>query len=390
MPVCGGLEAWLRRMAALRGVGLVGRLQLEVADSPDFEDLLLSSLTTVNPRARLEELHEISGWLGLQASTIRFEDGLKLQASQLAAYYVPGAGRVILRPSAERAAVEHELLHYLQDLAYQLTPRARWTPLSGDALTAWQCLAEGDAAWFAETHGAAARPEPTASSFDGGTVQGATWPERKRPSFLERMQTAVYLTGRQSVARWRVDGGWLRVAQVWSGPSLSTQQLLHPVSGGLRESLPEPLEVSRVTGPLAGAKLGLEDVLGELQLRVALEGVLSSEQAAALAAMRVGDRLTWFHAGPTQGLVWRIRFTTADGARSVAPWLAKALALPPESCLMSPTGARWMGVLAADITVLVGTWVHSEPGRRTQHGCHFVGEQLGRALGLAPWRDGDL
>jgi hypothetical protein len=90
------------------------------------------------------------------------------------------------------------------------------------------------------------------------------------------------------------DGGWAAVDEAYDDPPASTEQVLHPEAWSDREppiAVTVPADLAAEMGP--GWSVGLEDTLGELQLRIWLRtGRDDADDATeAAAAGWGGDRV---------------------------------------------------------------------------------------------------
>jgi hypothetical protein len=125
-------------------------------------------------------------------------------------------------------------------------------------------------------------------------------------------------------------GGWAAVNKLYADPPNSTSQILHPelYAAGIE---PVAVAVPAVPAALAsGWKLTMQDTLGELQLRIWLEGESPTNAATTAATSATsewgGDRVGLYE-GP--GGAWAVALktawrTTAGGAGFLAAASSKA------------------------------------------------------------------
>jgi hypothetical protein len=325
---------------------------------------------------------------------------LDLLDAQLAGYYDPQSKTMFLArdlpPEEARATLAHELVHALQDQHYDLGPRLRYRPESGDEPTAIQSLAEGDAtstmmdvllAGSGRTALDLAEDDLTRKMQEQtmGAAEGV-------PPILKASLIAPYVDGLRFVHELRRRGGWAELDRVWKDPPTTTEQLLHLDKYDLREA---PLEVPEPpVGALGGGfRVELTDRIGEQSLRIALEAWGTTREARRGAAGWGGDRVTllsrvrdglneWF-------VTWWIRF---DGAAARCPDAEEAFTvvrkgIAPDSgaagtvCRERPE----MGPMAAsttgcDMMLTAGPFVEAGASWRSRGSCTEVKPGLEAAV----------
>ena len=105
-------------------------------------------------------------------------------------------------------------------------------------------------------------------------------------------------------------GGWAAVDKVYASPPDSTSQILHPELYAAHVE-PVALTVPAVPTSLSGWKLTMQDTMGELQLRIWLEGPGGAGQSSAAAdavSNWAGDRIGLYE-GPNGQ--WAVVLNTA-------------------------------------------------------------------------------
>jgi hypothetical protein len=314
---------------------------------------------------------------------------LDLLNAQLAGYYEPRNKTMFLArdlpPEEARATLAHELVHALQDQHYDLGPRLRYRPESGDAPTALHALAEGDAtsAMFDVLLAGSGRTaldlpedEITASMLE--QTQGAA---EDVPQALKSSLIAPYIDGLRFVHALRRRGGWAEVDRAWKALPSTTEQLLHLEKYDRREP-PLPVPGPPLDALGGGFRVELTDLVGEQGLRIMLESWGTPREARRAAAGWGGDRVTllsrvkndrdeWF-------VTWWIRF---DGADARCPDATEAFAVvrkgfPPDRsapdtlCQERPE----MGPLAAatarcDLLLAAGPFTRSGESWRSSGDC---------------------
>jgi hypothetical protein len=141
----------------------------------------------------------------------------------------------------------------------------------------------------------------------------------KAPAILRDTLEFPYDAGLNFVQGIYNTGGWAAVDKVYANPPASTSQILHP------ELYTSGVQPVAVTIPAVPASLGsgwkqtMADTLGELQLRIWLEGEspTSDQTAAATTAVAMwgGDRVALYE-GPNGAwaVVLRTAWRTEAGA----------------------------------------------------------------------------
>jgi hypothetical protein len=301
------------------------------------------------------------GFLPLGSSLEQLE--LDLNAGQAIGFYDPSSGGLYLLSEGgtvgpeQKLTFSHEFTHALQDQNFGLDKLAIDTPDQGDRDLARTALPEGDASLamtqWAQAHMSLA--DLLAVSLSAGT-QAQQQQLNDAPAILREDLLFPYVQGLAFVESVYVGGGWPSVDKLYASPPNSTSQILHP---DLYKKGVQPIAVT-VPSPAgfgSGWKLSFQDTLGELQLRVWLEGEHPSAAQSSAAANNVsawgGDRVGLYD-GPNGAwavvlaTVWR----SAPGAASfnaAAEARVRSLAAPSKTCA---SGAGVTIYLASDAATL--------------------------------------
>jgi hypothetical protein len=255
---------------------------------------------------------------GLNVVPVDFDfvrDSVELTRGSLAGLYDPHSKELLIATDLDRDqtedAVEHEIVHALQDQHFGIDDRLLPAPDGSDRANALQSLAEGDAT--CATSGALCAPSAT-------RAPGEARPEVARlgldpidaSAVLRRALMAPYADG-VALVRWLLArGGWPLVNSVWTRPPETTEQVLHPdklLAGEPAESVPVPF----VPDPCFRAP-PYRDVLGEQSLRVLLAEWLPGPEAASRAAGWAGDRLAVYQQARRFAVAWHVRYDTLAAA----------------------------------------------------------------------------
>jgi hypothetical protein len=243
---------------------------------------------------------------------------LDLEAGQVIGFYDPvSKGLYVLSESGgvgptEKLTFSHEYTHALQDQNFGLDKLAVDTPDQGDRDLARTALPEGDATlemtlWMQKNLSAADMLAIAGDSLSGPQADQLA----KAPAILRQTLMFPYNDGLTFVQGVYSKGGWAAVDKVYANPPASTSQILHPdlYTAGVK---PVAVTVPAVPVSLGGWKLTMQDTLGELQLRIWLEGDSPDSAATTAAATGTsswgGDRVGLYE-GPNGA--WAVVIHTA-------------------------------------------------------------------------------
>jgi hypothetical protein len=261
---------------------------------------------------------------------------LDLEAGQVIGFYDPvSKGLYVLSESGgvgpiEKLTFSHEYTHALQDQNFGLDKLAVDTPDQGDRDLARTALAEGDAylemtLWMQKNLSMA---EILALAGDLGGSQDDQLAQA--PAILRETLLWPYDAGLTFVQGIYRKGGWAAVDKVYANPPASTSQILHPdlYTAGV---MPVAVTVPAVPVQLgSGWTRTMQDTMGELQLRIWLEGENPDSETTTAAAAATsswgGDRIGLYE-GPNGA--WAVVLHTAwrseDGATAFSAAANKRL-----------------------------------------------------------------
>ena len=191
----------------------------------------------------------------------------------------------------DRVTYAHEFTHSLQDQHFNLTALFARAADNADYATALRALVEGDATL---TMGLYVRDNLTAmdlANYRLEEFQSINLSDILVSGGGPLVESAAYFPYREGadfVALLYEEGGWEAVDAAFKNPPRSTEQVLHPERywGG-----DQPVAVRLPSLKLgAGWQVLAEDTLGELYMRIYLEGYLPFEQAIPAGEGWGGDR----------------------------------------------------------------------------------------------------
>jgi hypothetical protein len=316
-----------RQVEAIRQLQPKSTVTPVLLDSQGVRDWLTKANAEQTNHQALADEGRLFTHMGLLPAGSSLEQmELDLESGQVIGFYDPTSkGLYVLSQSGAVGAMEkftfsHEYTHALQDQNFGLDKLATDTPDQGDRDLARIALPEGDATlemtMWAQTN---------LSMVDlfaiAGSAIGAPGADQlaKAPAILRDTLEFPYDAGLNFVQGIYNTGGWAAVDKVYANPPASTSQILHP------ELYTSGVQPVAVTIPAVPASLGsgwnqtMADTLGELQLRIWLEGEspTSDQTAAATTAVAMwgGDRVALYE-GPNGAwaVVLRTAWRTEAGA----------------------------------------------------------------------------
>jgi hypothetical protein len=345
-----------REVASLRGLpSSGGPPPLVIQTRDERRRFVAAELTRKFSPTRLDaERRALAAW-GLVPADFDLPAFLAdLLAEQAAAYYDPGAKRMVLAnwltPELRRDALTHELVHVLQDRLIDLERFLTAPPGRSDAGVARQALVEGEAVALA--HDLALRRDgrdlaalPDVADLQRAIRTSATGPVLSRaPAYFRTMLTFPYAGGLGFVHAFRQRRPWAALSAVYQDPPRSSSQILHPERYLDRREDPVPLPLPDLRSMLpSGAGLILADELGEIGVAEVLRRFLG--ESADAVGWR-GDRYElWDVPGGASLLVAVLAWDTEDLAAGFARDYARVLtrkhgAAPPPG---DPALQLWPG-----------------------------------------------
>jgi hypothetical protein len=249
----------------------------------------------------------------------------------------------------EQDTFAHEFTHSLQDQYFNLTRLAPKHPDNDDRSLAAQALIEGDAVliqrlWAQENLSADELNQIGQSGSSDSKLFSA-------PLFIREQLLFPYGDGFNFVRRlYQIGGGYAGVDEAFRNPPDSTEQILHPEKYRTRE---KPVDV---TLPDLAATMGQgwrtinSNVLGELDIRLALEQLTDSGRAARGSSGWGGDRWLLLEKDGQQALVLKTVWDSEQDARNFFDTFGLALrnrfsgarqdeSSPTRQALTAPTNA---------------------------------------------------
>jgi hypothetical protein len=325
------------QVEAIRGLQRTSTVTPDLLDSAGVRDWLTKANTAQTNHVALANETKLFVHLGLLPAGSDLEQmELDLQAGQVVGFYDPlSKGLYILSDSGgvgpvQKITFSHEYTHALQDQVFGLDKLAIDTTDQGDRDLARTALVEGDATLAMTLWSTKNMSIPDLLAVVGDSSSAAQTDQlAKAPTILRESLLFPYMGGLAFVQSMYDKGGWAAVDQLYANPPDSTAQILHPDLYS-KKVKPVAVSVPAVPTALSGWKLTMQDTLGELQLRIWLEGenpsTVVTTAAASTASAWAGDRAGLYE-GPNGAwaVVLKTQWGTAAGATAFANAVPAAL-----------------------------------------------------------------
>jgi hypothetical protein len=290
---------------AIRDLEEKAPVQPKVLDEAALGEYVKEQFRKDNPEALVRANERMLKVLGLLPADASLEDlYISLLSGVVAGLYNPRDKTLYvvsrsggLGPS-EKTTFAHEYTHALQDQNFGLGGLELDAPGKGDQGMARLALVEGDATllmtlWQIDNLSQAELIQLLGESLN----PAVTGPLEKMPAVLRESLLFSYTSGMTFTQRLHSNGGWAAVDAAFGKPPASTEQILHPEkydSGEAPTIVDLPDDLAARMG--AGWSVGLEDTLGEFQVRLWLAnaaGGVATDQADATKAATGwgGDRV---------------------------------------------------------------------------------------------------
>ncbi len=294
-----------QQVHAIRGLDEKVPVQPKILDEAALTDYVKAQFRKDNPESLVEANERLLKALGLFASDASLEDlYIGLLSSQVAGLYNPKDKTlyVVSRSGglgpAEKTTFAHEYTHALQDQNFGLAKLKLDATGDGDGAIARLSLVEGDATLLMTLWQIDNLTQAEIIRLLGESLNPKiTGPLEDMPAVLRESLLFPYTGGLTFTQRLHAGGGWPAVDAAFAKPPASTEQVLHPEKYDSDEI---PIEVD-LPDDLAGRmgtgwSLGMEDTLGEFQLKVwlanAADGAATEQgNATQAAAGWGGDRV---------------------------------------------------------------------------------------------------
>ncbi len=288
----------------LRGLQPTGPVDRGLLSNEELREYVLEDFLADYTEDEAQDDARILALLGLLAEDYDlFNLYLDLYSENIAGFYDDEIEQMFVVQDSrfggpERLTYAHEYAHALQDQTYDLDEGLGFNDdeceADSERCAALQALIEGDATLLEErwllTYATDADFQQLLDfydSFSSPTYESA-------PEFLKEDFLFPYITGREFVDYFFLDGGWAAVDALYENPPVSTEQILHP--NRYPRDIPVPLVVPEILDELGDDWREIDrDVLGEWFTFLVLREHLTEERAAKAAEGWGGDYFIAFH-----------------------------------------------------------------------------------------------
>ncbi|MDQ3512656.1 MAG: hypothetical protein M3462_03165 [Chloroflexota bacterium] len=250
-----------------------------------------------------------------------------LYSEQIAGYYDPETDELfVISGEDELSALDevtyaHEVVHALQDQAFDLETIREPFMDSDDTILAITALIEGDAT-AAQLDYLLGDPQLLADfSTEIGDLPASPILDAA-PAVIRGSLLFPYEAGQAFVTALREDDDWASVDAAFDDLPMSTEQILHPEKYTTERDDPTAVELVDLSDTLgAGWEALDENNFGEYQVRLMLEGELSGGGAEDAAAGWDGDRYAFYADEDEDVFVWQSVWDSEDEAAEFAAGL---------------------------------------------------------------------
>lgn len=289
------------QVRGIRGLQAKSPVNPKVLDEAALGKFIQDQFKKDNPTDVVEANERLLKGLGLLSPDASLEDlYVSLLSSQVAGLYNPDDKQLYVVSKSgglgptEKTTFAHEYTHALQDQNFGLAGMNLDAPGEGDRAIARLSLVEGDATLSMTYWQIANLTQAEILQLLGESLDpDASAVLNNMPAVLRESLLFPYTSGLNFTQRLQTGGGWEAVNGAFAKPPASTEQIIHPEKydsgeAPIKIDLPDDLAARMGTG----WSVGLEDTLGEFQLKLWLAnaGPATAAGAEAAAAGWGGDR----------------------------------------------------------------------------------------------------
>ncbi|HEX7495654.1 MAG TPA: hypothetical protein VF349_03370 [Candidatus Limnocylindrales bacterium] len=352
------------QVQALRGLTAKSPVTPVLLDSQGVRDWLTKANAAQTNHQAMADQSRLFVDLGLLPAGSSLEQmEIDLQAGQVIGFYdTDSKGLYVLSESGgvggmQKLTFSHEYTHALQDQNFGLDKLGLDAPDQSDRDLARLAVPEGDATemmsqWMIKYMSPIEMMQVAGESLIGPQADQLA----KAPRILSETLLFPYESGLSFVEGIYHAGGWAAVNALYANPPDSTSQILHPDLYTARVK-PVAVTVPAVPSSLAGWKMTMQDTLGELELRIWLEGETpsaSQSQAATAATSDWGGDRVGLYEGPngTWAVVMRTAWRTVAGTAAFQSAATSMTGNLPGPAVVCADGSGVALYVASDATAL--------------------------------------
>jgi hypothetical protein len=327
------------RVEKIRGLKLTANVPVSYLSVAETESRFRTEFARETSQAEIDAGVDEGKLIGLYPPDMKIErKDLADMALELAGFYDPRQKDIVVidRPIAvalpERyrstvtelkkletaGTLGHELTHALQDQHFDIEAAQKKFKGDTDHELAYKAIVEGDATLSGFSVVTGRVDDQTIDYFDThlqdivpifmGRTEG-------KPRAMTYPFIFQYTEGARFVAEAYHRKRWDGVNALFTGPPLSTQQIMHPE---LYFDHPTPAKTVMLAGyekVLRDWKKVDEDTLGELMLKIMIERTMGEQTPYVEAAAKwAGDRIVALQKGKSMTVLWMLTFRNAGCA----------------------------------------------------------------------------
>jgi hypothetical protein len=361
-----GYAAIEEQVIGLRGLEPKHAVEPQILDDAGIKKLTSESFRRDNPTELVAANERILKGLGLLDASASLEAlYLEMLGSQVTGLYDPETKQLYVVSKSgdigptEKTTFAHEFTHALQDQNFELSSFDLAEVGEGDRGYARLALIEGDATLLMSLWQLERLTQAELVSLLGEAMDPeATRILNELPPVLIQSLLFPYTSGMNFVQCLYADGGFAAVDAAYTEPPASTEQILHPEKYTADEApiavdLPDDLAARMGDG----WSVGLEDTLGEFQLKLWMEHAGSGGGLADAAAAGWGGDRSVLLDGPNGefAIVISTQWDTAADAREFIARAGSTLAgIQHPGVVDGPLDGTTATVVVASTDDLVG------------------------------------
>ncbi len=304
------IEEVFTQTEEIRGLEASPDIKVNYLTREQLKQRMIEDFEKDNPEEEIQDAEDIMVLLGFIEPDLDLKDFyIDLLTEQIAGFYDPEDDSLYLisedetMSAADRYTLSHEIVHYLQDMNFDLDrppfddPEDAVEETDDDASFAATCLVEGDAVtasdiWLSEyfTEEDWMEYMLEGESYSMGVFNSA-------PDYIKDSLLFPYKEGQEFADYIYEDGGFGALDKAYSDPPVSTEQIYHPEKYVKGEKAVK-VELEDISSKLGeGWELDYDDVLGEFDVKQLYQPYLSGRKTEKAAEGWGGNRYHYYSNG---------------------------------------------------------------------------------------------
>ena len=302
--------------ARIRGLSFKQPVTYDVLTREEIQKVLQTKISEQFSDAEFEQIRLGYVALGLIPAGYPLKKAyLELLSEQVAAFYDQHTHRLYMYEDASldslqnRIILSHELTHALQDQYFGLKQLPLEAKDNDDRALAASALVEGDATLEMNQFALEGMSWKGLQQSVAGMLTQNMERLQAAPRFLRESLLFPYIEGLRFCTELQFQRGFEGVSAAYGRPPASSSEILHPERYAAGEG---PVPVVWSDTRVLDTPPGVDNVLGELGIRILLTDWTDSATATEAAKGWRGDRYLVFNSG--KALVWRSRWAGEEEA----------------------------------------------------------------------------